>query len=214
VVRQDFPRRSRVSRPPPHKAVYRDQVDLIRWRSFSVRQDQWPETKTTLSATTPNGGCRERNKARKAQPAAEPRSVDGIQAIVQRLKTHGQTDRQQTRPMAGLPGQPPFFPFLCWISWFALHPPSGTPVANPSARLPVSPPLSIPRARWREWHWRAAWCEERPRQGTPRFLFHLLSHFYFPFAFPSSPPPAWYPFPPSRPASTTLGSLGIGTSNV
>lgn len=89
-------------------------------------------------------GCRERNEARKT--SSRTSLGDGIQAIVQRLKPRGQTDRQQTRLMAGLPGQPPS-PLLSWISWFALHPPSGTPAANPSARLPVSPSFSIPLVR-------------------------------------------------------------------
>lgn len=160
-------------------------------------------------------GCRERNEARKT--SSRTSLGDGIQAIVQRLKPRGQTDRQQTRLMAGLPGQPPSLPHLFSLGFPGLrctHP----QVLPQRTRPPVFPsphPFPFPSSAMAGVAL-DVWCKEREPGKVPRvfhFHFHFVSQFHFLFAFPSSPLrlQGIGSDMPSHPVSTTLGSLGIGT---
>lgn len=142
---------------------------------------------------------------RHGNPATEPLSVDGIQAIVQRLKPHGQTDRQQTRPVAGLPGQPPsltysLLGFLVCVAPTLRYPPRTRPPVFPS-------PLRFFSSLFlRDGGSGTGRFGEERGQGNlrkvPRIFhlhFHSLDDFHFPFALLSSPPSACMGSVPAQP---------------
>lgn len=144
---------------------------------------------------------------RHGNPATEPLSVDGIQAIVQRLKPHGQTDRQQTRPVAGLPGQPPsltysLLGFLVCVAPTLRYPPRTRPPVFPSplrffhssscATAGVALDALVRRGA-------KATSGRYPAFSICISIPLTISIFHFPFALLSSPPSACMGSVPAQP---------------